>query len=292
MDPYLPPDDPDLDNPYAPPQSAFVPEPMPELAAGMLFTVSDVFNWTWAIFKERMWPCLMIVWGVNGLNWAISLGLNLLQTGVRLVVRDQLFFGIVSILTTFAALVVQFWLMIGQTMALLKIARRQPVEFEDVFKGGRFVLTIILASILVGIMIVGPIGIAVGLIIPGMMMLRDQRGAAAILLFLVVAGLAAALVVLLTCRLIIYYYIVIDRNAGVIDSLRQSWHLTKGRTGTIVLVYFLQIAIIIAGALALCVGLIWAVPLASLLLAVLYVALTGTWSPRPEKPELIWEDEV
>ncbi len=54
MDPFPPPDDPDLDNPYAPPQSAFVPaRRSPELSPACRFTVDDVFNWSWAIFKER-----------------------------------------------------------------------------------------------------------------------------------------------------------------------------------------------------------------------------------------------
>jgi hypothetical protein len=292
MDFDRPPDENAVDNPYAPPQSAFVPEAMPELAAGMPFSVSDVFNWSWAIFKERMGPCLMIVWGVTAINWGISLGLNLLQTGLMLAVRDQILFGVITVLLAFGAFVIQVWLAIGQTMAMLKIARRQPVVFEDVFHGGRYVLTTILASILFGVMLVGPIVIAVALIIPGITMMQNQRGVAAVLLFVVVATTAAALVVLLTCRLLMYYYIVIDRHAGVIDSLRQSWQLTKGRTGTIVLVYCLQLAIIIAGFLALCVGLILAVPLASLLLVVLYVALTGTWHAQPEKPDFIWEEEL
>jgi hypothetical protein len=206
-------------------------------------------------------------------------------------VRDQFLFGIITVLMAFGALVMQVWLSIGQTMAMLKIVRRQPVVFEDVFRGGRYVLTTILASILFGVMLVGPIGIAVALIVFGVTLMANQRGVAAALLFVVVATAAAALVVVLTCRLIMYYYIVVDRNAGVIDSLRQSWHLTKGRTGTIVLVYLVQFAIVIAGLLALCVGLIWAVPLATLLLAVLYVALTGTWRLGSEKPDMIWEED-
>ena len=37
MDPYQPPDDRDFDNPYAPPQSAFVPESSLPQMAGMPF---------------------------------------------------------------------------------------------------------------------------------------------------------------------------------------------------------------------------------------------------------------
>jgi uncharacterized membrane protein len=89
-----------------------------------------------------------------------------------------------------------------------------------------------------------------------------------------------------------YYYLVIDRNLGAIEALRQSWRLCRDRVGTIILVFFLQMAIGIAGLLALCVGLIFALPLAGLTLPVTYLALTGTKSTPAEKPESFWEDEL
>ena len=39
--------------------------------AGMPFTVADVFNWSWAIFKERMGQCMVIFWGAFRVSiWA------------------------------------------------------------------------------------------------------------------------------------------------------------------------------------------------------------------------------
>jgi uncharacterized membrane protein len=108
----------------------------------------------------------------------------------------------------------------------------------------------------------------------------------------VVSSLSAVFVVYLTARLALYYYLVIDRRAGAIESLRQTWELCRDRSGIIVLVLFLNMAIVLAGFLALCVGLVFALPLANLLFPVTYVAITGTRPLRPEKPEFLWEDDV
>ena len=38
------------------------------------------------------------------------------------------------------------WLWIGQSLAFLKIARREPVTLEDLFRGGPWLLTVLLAT--------------------------------------------------------------------------------------------------------------------------------------------------
>lgn len=102
-------------------------------------------------------------------------------------------------------------------------------------------------------------------------------------------GLGSVLVLVLLARLGQFGYLILDRNAGVLDALRGSWRLTRGRVTTLVLVYLAYGAIILAGALALivglffnvlpalfafCMGLFFTLPLTDLLLVTTYDALS------------------
>ena len=116
------------------------------------------------------------------------------------------------------------------------------------------------------------------------------QSAGGILVLVIGIAVSSAITVYLMLRLALFYYLIIDREAGVFDSLQESSRLTSNRTGTLILVYLLTIVITLAGLLALCVGIIFAAPLTSLMVPVTYVAITGTGPRPPEKGDLIWED--
>ena len=286
MGPYQLPEERDGDNPYAPPQSS------PALATGMPFTVNDVFRWSWAIFAGRTRECLSIFWGVIGIILAVSLFMNLVQDSMAAGVRDPNAFKVFYILTLFANIVIQGWLSIGMTLAMLKIARGELVTFEDVLRGGRFLLTSLLAWVVHKVLIAVPIAVATGVIVGGIVMMENQSGVAAFLLFLVVSALAGLVFIFLAARLSMYYYLVIDRDAGVFDSLLQSWRLCRYQIGTITLVYFVQFAVFLAGLLACVVGLVFAYPLISLLEAVTYLALIGNATSGEKTPRFAWEKDI
>ncbi len=90
-------------------------------------------------------------------------------------------------------------------------------------------------------------------------------------------GLGSVLVLVVLARLGQFGYLILDRNAGVLESLRDSWRLTRGRVTTVLLMYLAHVAINLAGGLAFCVGLFFTVPLTSLLLATTYDALSEGW---------------
>ena len=109
MNPFLPPDDPDLDNPYAPPQSTYVPAAaLAPISGGIPFTVGDVFSWSWALFKERMGPCMYVFWGVSGVNWAIGAAFQTAQNGLMAVARQPAFV-LFNFMIGLTAIVAQLW---------------------------------------------------------------------------------------------------------------------------------------------------------------------------------------
>ena len=287
MEPLELPESQDSDNPYAPPQA----DQAPTLLAGMPFNVNDVFNWSWSIFTERMRTCLLTFWGVFGLTLAVSVVLKAVQDSLTAGVRDENLYKLLYILSMFAGYVTQAWLGIGLTLAMIKIARGQPVSFQDVASGGRFLLTALLAWVVHKVAIAVPIAVAVGVIVGGILLLENQSGFAAILLYLVVSGMAGLVFIFLAARLSMYYYLVIDRDAGVFESLQESWRLCRNHVGTITLVYCVEFAVLLAGVLTFCVGLVIALPLICLIDTVTYLALITAATSGGSKPPFSWEEE-
>ena len=96
---------------------------------------------------------------------------------------------------------------------------------------------------------------------------------------MVVVALSYAAFFAVTIRLGQFPYLIIDRGEGVLDSLRMSMRLTRGRATTVFLVYLAQLTINLAGLLAFNVGLLLTLPMTSLLSAVTYHALCGPPDP-------------
>jgi hypothetical protein len=291
MDPQLPPESPEEVNPYAPPQSAFVPEAVAPEFGQLPFTTDAVLSRTWSLFKEKMWPCLGAFWGMVGINWAVSFGASVLLAGVAAAIREPALILAANIAANVVSIVVQLWLQIGLTIVMLRIARREQFAFADIFTGGRYILGVFLSGLIFVVIFVVSIALVAGISVPVVLMLRDQP-LAMIAVLTVVIGLGASLIVYYAVRLAQFYYLIIDRNVGVFDSFGLSWQITRNRVPTLLLIYLVQFAIGMAGLLLCIVGIIWAAPLATLLLAVTYLALIGeATAPAKPAPE-IWEEEL
>ena len=107
---------------------------------------------------------------------------------------------------------------------------------ERVFQGGRFVLTSILAAVL--------FMLAIGLIVmvnlvwmPILSGLVGPRSPAMFAVFAVGIAIAFLVGIYVSARFSQFPYMIVDHNAGALDSLRWSWEATRGRVGTLVVVY-------------------------------------------------------
>jgi len=292
MNPFLPPDDPDFDNPYAPPRSTFVPEAAPTIFGGIPFTVGDVFAWSWTIFKERMIPCIYLFWSVMCVNLAIGFATDKLLNGLLLVVREPAFLLFLRFIINLTGVVVPLWLGIGMNLGLIKIARHEPVSFDVIFTGGRSVLRVFLGSILIGVIVGAPLYVVAAGLVALFLTMQPMESLTALLLFVLGCGLAAVLLLYLVARLMQFYYLVIDRDLGVMESIQRSWQLTTDRAATIMLVYLLQICVFMAGLIACCVGLIFAWPLCALINVVTYLALTGPAQTALKAPPTTGDEDL
>jgi uncharacterized membrane protein len=176
-------------------------------------------------------------------------------------------------------------------LLLIKIVRRQQVSFDQLFSGGRYLLKVILAGIVMFVMFLGAVFVPAVLAGVAVAALRNQP-VGGMLILVVLIALFVFLTIYVGARLMQFYFLIIDRDAGVIESIQLAWQITRGKGGTIILVYLMQFVLVVLGILALCVGLVFTIPLSNLLLVVTYLAMVGPAKSPERMPFANWEEDL
>lgn len=219
----------------------------------------EVLNRSWDLYKSRFGLILGVVWIPVIIEMAVNFGGQFVQTAISFgamrggggggaglsVLSAGL--SIVFMILNFA---VNSYLQAGVHIALLKIARNQPAELTDVFSGGRFFWRFFWGNLLF------TIALYVGLIL------------------LIVPGIIFALMFWP------FMYVIVDRDVGVIESLRQSRELTSGYYLVPFVLFLAAMGVILAGFIAVCVGLIFAIPFAAVIWPVAYCGMVGQLAMR------------
>lgn len=147
-------------------------------------------------------------------------------------------------------------MMVGIYALYLKLVRGQTAEVADVLSGfqqlGRALGVFWLQSIAIGI------GLIL-LIVPGV---------------IVGLGLFPAL------------FLVMDSDLGVVDCLRRAWEMTEGRKPQLFVLVLAIIGLMLLGAVALVIGIFFAMPLSLVISAVTYDELCRAHAPAPSTADL------
>ncbi|MEM8953422.1 MAG: GYF domain-containing protein [Verrucomicrobiota bacterium] len=147
---------------------------------------------------------------------------------------------LISVLLQIAQNLISIFLGIGVAIFGLKIVRSENPEISNLFAGGPYFWSVLLATILFFLMVI--VGLAL-LIVPG---------------------------IFLAARFGQFQWAIIDQNLGPIDGLKASWEMTRGNVWRLIGLLFVVIGIVLLGALALIVGLILAYPLVFLVMVLAF----------------------
>jgi len=271
LDPDFPGDE---TNPYAPPRSQLGHRSRGESPAIVPFDLGCILSATWAIYKERLGACIAVCWTVLALTWGIQFWQTRLLRELAAAPGNRLQYFLVQFAVFLGGYVFHVWLSIGQNLAMLAVARGEPAVLVRVFRGGRFLLTTVLATVL--FMLVLGLIVLVNLIwIPILPGLAGPRSLAIVMVLAVGIAIACIVAIYVSMRFSQFPYMILDHNAGAVDSLRFSWEATRRRVWTLNLVYGMLCLINLGGLLACFVGLLFTVPFTGLMLAVTYLSMTG-----------------
>jgi hypothetical protein len=280
----------DDSNPYAPPKTEIDASFRLSAHGVVPFDLGCILSATWMVFKEQLGSCLGVCWTVLGLVWASQFVQRRLVQGVFPGMDNGFHAFVVQFSVFVIVYVFNVWLSIGQNLALLRLARREPAAFGEIFRGGRFLLTTIVAGV-VFVLLLGLIGLVNLIWIPIVVGMIGPGGSVMVLLFAM--GIAVALItaVYVAIRFSQFHFMILDRNAGVVDSLRFSWESTRRGVATLILIFVLVFLINFGGLLACFVGILVSAPFTSLMLAVTYLSLTGQPLGWEKLQVAYWDEE-
>lgn len=227
----------------------------------------------WKIFWSQFGIAMAAVWLpeiLAGFAAGVFVGVGEAAVGGN----GQALPAVSVLMLTFVVPVVRWHLGIGRCIVLLKMVRGEPVDIGELFRGGRFLVRKGLAEIIKGILNTLTI---MGLMVPFVMALMAfQRNQDAIVLFLFAAFGFSMLVLLMV--MLKYWpttYVLIDQDPPGTNCLRIASELTRGHRMTSFGLAILAGIVGAGGYLALCIGILFAVPIGHLMFTVAYCDLTG-----------------
>jgi hypothetical protein len=245
------------ENPYAAPsfsglQTTANPLPNDLEIRNVKADLNDILSYSIKVWKEN----LGLLVGATAIIFGISIGMGVISGFGEIVLKggfneppnagSTVFKGVSNIVTN----LIQVFLGIGNVQLLLALLRGRPATIGMLFNGGERFLPALGVSILLGLAVLAGI---VLLIIPGIIVALFYWPA---------------------------YSLVVDRKTPVMQSFSLARVVTIGNEVTSLLIMFLSIGIVMLGLLALCVGLLFAQPLAALLFSCAYLTMSGQLDPR------------
>jgi phage FluMu protein Com len=253
----------DAENPYASPREFAPGAPYaaaPYDAAMPLghayLDLGDVFSRTWTIFQDN--------WGMSLVVLVVAFVLN---------IGASLLANFIPILGPLASWVFGIWISIGQALFFLKTARGQEASLEDLFAGGPYLLNVILANILLGLMLFGAAILCAGpLALVGVL-----TGDKVAMVILIVVGAVAAVVVCVVLGLMFsqFLYLIVDRNVGPIESLNLSKRVMVGNKTMLFLIGLVAFLLTVVAVIPCGLGLLVVGPFFALMAPVVYLTITA-----------------
>ena len=264
----------DRDNPYAAPGV----QPSEVLARGevrpSVMDLGEVINHSWNLYTGQFG----LVLGVVLLSIGISIGVGFVLQGISTAAMfaDPQAGNLVSFATSILRSIVDIWLAAGIAIFMLNVCFGRPATINDLFSGAPFLLRIVLAYLLLGLLCLAIWAVCSG---PAALIgyLAGQGDGAAIG---TIAGsaISAVPIIIVTLTYSQLRFLIIDQKLGVMDAFQMSRTITTGNRLLLFVLYIFQAFVGLAGCLACFIGIIFAIPYIEMTKAVAYVTISGQLS--------------
>jgi len=200
------------------------------------FSIGEVFKQAWDLTKKNFGFLIGVFVFITIINLVFSALLGLLQKNLS----EGFIYGALYLVVYVLSIVVSSVLALGTVKITLALADQKAASFNDLFSTLNLFWKYLGASILYGLIITGG------------------------LLLLVVPGLRWAV------KYEFFVYPIVEKNAGVVESLKISGAITRGSKWPLFFLLILVMLLNLLGMLVLLVGLLVTVPLSMMISVVAY----------------------
>lgn len=220
-----------------------------ELRGPRVFDAGDVISKSWTIYKRELATVLGSVFVAGIVSAMVGVPRGVLGFMAQLQVQQgqqpDASLVLIANLLQIPEFLLAWFLNIGVTKVLFKVARGQEASIGEIFSGGPYFLRMIGSTVVFGLMLLaGLLAFCIPMIIVGLMFWP-------------------------------YVYVLVDKNPSGIDCLWRAKEITKGNWGSAFVLALAAMGINLLGLAACCVGVIFTGPLTTLFFAVAYCQMTG-----------------
>ncbi|MFN0054373.1 MAG: hypothetical protein ACKV0T_19525 [Planctomycetales bacterium] len=242
------------------------------LEAPLRFDLGTVLTRGWEMYVAQLGMCVVSVLPYLGFLILTSVGNNFIQLALLQVRIDPLAMAALLFGVQIVENVIMLALFLGAIRVALKVGRGETATPGDLLAGGRHVIRAIVASIL---LLVAMFLVAAVCLSPGIAMAIVKGMQPVTLLLLIPGGLVAmVLIIWINLQFFFYSFVLVDKDVGTIEALRQARALTSGHLLELFVLSIVWFGMGVVGILALCVGILFALPLSLVCQGVAYHLLT------------------
>jgi len=259
-------------NPYTPPTVESMTGPAPIVGGAVenqRVSTTEIVNYSWGIWKSNLGLLVgitLVTGGVMMVAYFIMVGFFVAMVGIGGGAGPGVGIALGGILLLVVFLAAAMFLSIGYIQVLLKLARRQPASFSDLFGGGSRVFPAI-GCVALYYLVLLPIFILFGVLVATL-----GEGSAAAALLNIVLNIGITILNLIIWP---FMYLVIDGKSTVLTSYASAAMVTKGNRLTSFLIGIVFGVVMVVGFLALGIGAIFAAPLALTFWVVGYLMMSN-----------------
>jgi uncharacterized membrane protein len=213
--------------------------------------VGEVVSFAWQVWKDNLGLLVGGFLVLAIINIGVSAPFGIMRASLERQ-REMESALAVGFLGNVISQIVGIYLGIGFSQMCLCMARGQRADFAQIFGGGSRFLPVLGVSILLGLAIMAG---TMACIVPGILLALMWWPA---------------------------YYLVVDKKAGVFEAFSVASQITKNNWGAAFALWFVSFGIALLGLLALCVGILFAAPLVTMIWICAYLLMSD--QIRPPKP--------
>jgi len=236
--------------------------------------LGQIISQSWEIYKVHWGMSILAYFIMAMLGWGFGMVSGMITQPIIMMSPEPVVVFGVQVASFVVQQIFGVWQSLCLALFYLQVVRGRGADLAVLFQGHRYLLQGAVAWLVFLLTMFAVLVVLVG-IPAGITWLVTQNGEVAALVAVVGGVISLVPIIYISLAWSQMYYLIVDRNASALESLTTSHQITRGKKGTLFLIYFVLGVIGMSGIIALCIGVFATIPISILGMAVTYFHLIG-----------------